>query len=417
MLGQMMLDAGYVIKVLNVKDFSKSMHYNPLAYIEDETDILKFAEVLLRNTRGKDNDTGDPFWDDAERLIIIANTALVFEVCKARGDMSEFTLPRVLELVALAEEREGDPKFKSYLDRIFDAWRQDCEALGITSFAISQYDAYKTGTKKTLQSVLISHHARLAPFKIPAVRALMEYDELELDKIGDRRTLLALAIPERNHTFEFLTSMLFDQMFSVLADVADRKPNKRHELPVQFLMDEFFNIGKIPDFPSVITTIRSRNMSCIMFLQSLGSLEARYKDEAAVIIDACASFVYMGGVRSAKSAKEISDFLGETTVRIDNLTEAKGQGHSSINHQIASRALYTPSEISALPHGRCIVMLAGMQPLESWRYDTAKHPAFGRSGYADDSQRFSYSAVLRPRCLAGAQTARMMDLEGGEDGG
>ncbi len=356
----------YRVRVFNSIDFSKSMHYNPLAYIKTESDVLKFVTALIANTKG-DGKEGDEFWTKAETLLYCALVAyIVFE-----GPEEERNMNTLVEMINSMEVREDDETFKNAVDYMFDG----LERRSPQHFAVRQYKKYKLASGKTAKSILISCGARLAPFDIQELRDLMAYDELALDTIGDRKTALFLIMSDTDTTFNFVLAMLQSQLLNLLCDKADDFYGGRLPVHVRLLLDEFANIGQIPNFDKLIATIRSREISAAIVLQSLSQLKAIYKDAAEIISDNCDSTVFLSG--RGKNAKEIAEALGKETIDTYNTGESRGREKSySLNYQKLGKELMSQDEIAVMDGGKCILQLRGVRPFFSDKYDITKHPFY-----------------------------------------
>ena len=394
----------YKIKVFNTVDFKKSMHYNPFAYIREETreqDILKFVDVLIKNTTGDGEQKGEDFWVKAERLLYTAYIAMIF--CFSPEEEQNFET--LIEMIGDSEVREDDETFKNALDLQFEAvekWLDnditDNDSLlnemfeglkdtppddaqrKIGIFAVKQYKSYKLAAGKTAKSILISCAARLGIFAIDSILEITRYDEMELDKLGDELTALFVIVPDTDDTFNFLVSIMYTQMFNLLCTKADNNPDGSGRLPihVRCLLDEFANIGLIPKFDKLIATIRSREISASIILQSQSQLKALYKDNADTIVGNCDTTLFLGG-KEKSTLKEISEMLGKETIDDFDTSESRGQSQStSVNHKKLGRELMTPGELSVMDGGKCILMLRGVRPFKSKKYDITKHHNYRR---------------------------------------
>lgn len=378
--GTMFKNAGYDIKTLNTINFSKSMHYNPLAYIKSEKDILKLVNVIIVNTKGEGDKSGEDFWVKAERLLYQAIIGYLYY----EAPLYERTIPMVLEMIGLCEVREDDEEFQNPIDIMFE----ELEERNPESFAVKQYRYYKLAAGKTAKSILISCAARLAPFDIKEVKEILSYDELQLDEIGDRKTAFYVIMSDTDNTFSFLIAMMFYQMFNLLCDKADDVCGGRLPFHVRCMLDEFANIGKIPNFEKLISTIRSREISASIILQSQSQLQAIYKDDAETIIDCCDSLVFLGG-KSTKTNENMSKMIGKTTIDNMNVNESKGQtGSYSMNYQILGRDLIDASEVGRLKRTECLVMITGEKPFKSKKYDIKIHPRYKELSDHDKANSF-----------------------------
>ena len=365
--GKLLLRRGYEIRILNTINFKKSMHYNPFAYLHSEKDILKLVTTLIANTKGGSEKNGGDFWTQAEALLYSALIAYIHY----EAPMEEQNFSTLLALVNAMETREDDEDFQNPVDLMFEALEKekpDC-------FAVRQYKKYKLAAGKTAKSILISCGARLAPFDIQELRDLMAYDELSLDTIGDRKTALFLIMSDTDTTFNFVLAMLQSQLLNLLCDKADDFYGGRLPVHVRLLLDEFANIGQIPNFDKLIATIRSREISAAIVLQSLSQLKAIYKDAAEIIIDNCDSTVFLSG--RGKNAKEIAEALGKETIDTYNTGENRGREKSySLNYQKLGKELMSQDEIAVMDGGKCILQLRGVRPFFSDKYDITKHPHY-----------------------------------------
>ena len=383
--GSMFLKSGYELRALNTINFNKSMHYNPLAYIRREKDILKLVNVIIVNTKGEGDRSGEDFWVKAERLFYQALIGYLFYEAPA----NERNIPTLIDMIELCEVREDDEEFKSPIDIMFD----ELEEKDPKSFAVKQYKKFKLAAGKTAKSILISCAARLAPFDIKEVRELMSYDELQLDEIGDRKTAFYVIMSDTDNTFSFIISMMFYQMFNLLCDKADDEYGGRLPFHVRCMLDEFANIGKIPNFEKLISTIRSREISASIILQSQSQLQSIYKDDAETIIDCCDTLLFLGG-KSTKTNESISKMIGKTTIDNTNINETKGQnGSYSLNNQILGRDLIDASEVGRLKRSECLVMITGEKPFRSKKFDIKKHVRFNQLADFNNSKSFDITKM------------------------
>ncbi len=365
--GKLLLRKGYGIRILNTINFKKSMHYNPFAYLHSEKDILKLVTTLIANTKGGNEKNSGDFWTQAEALLYSALIAYIHY----EAPIEEQNFSTLLALVSAMETREDDEDFQNPVDLMFEALEKekpDC-------FAIRQYKKYKLAAGKTAKSILISCGARLAPFDIQELRELMAYDELALDTLGDRKTALFLIMSDTDTTFNFVLAMLQSQLLNLLCDKADDVYGGRLPVHVRLLIDEFANIGQIPNFDKLIATIRSREISAAIVLQSISQLKAIYKDAAEIISDNCDSTVFLSG--RGKNAKEIAEALGKETIDTYNTGENRGREKSySLNYQKLGKELMSQDEIAVMDGGKCILQLRGVRPFFSDKYDITKHPFY-----------------------------------------
>ena len=387
----MLQRGGYKIKVLNTINFSKSMHYNPFVYIRSEKDVLKLVNTLIANTKGEGDKSAEDFWVKAERLLYCALVGYIWYEAPAE-EMNFITL---LELINASEAREDDEEYQSPVDLLF----AELEEREPEHFAVKQYKKYKLAAGKTAKSILISCGARLAPFDIKELRDLMAYDELELDTLGDRKTALFLIMSDTDNTFNFVIAMLQSQLFNLLCDKADDEYGGRLPVHVRCLLDEFANIGQIPQFEKLIATIRSREISASIILQSQSQLKAIYKDAAEIILDNADSTLFLGG--RGKNAKEISDNLGRETIDSFNTSENRGREVShGLNYQKLGKELMTQDEIAVMDGGKCILQLRGVRPFFSDKYDITKHPNYKYLSDANKKNAFDIERYMKRQPVA-----------------
>ena len=357
----------YRIKVLNTINFKKSMHYNPFAYIHSEKDILKLVTTLIANTKGEGK-AGDDFWVKAETLLYCALIGYIHY----EAPVEEQNFSTLIEFINAMEVREDDEEFKNPVDLMFDA----LEAEKPNHFAVRQYKKYKLAAGKTAKSILISCGARLAPFDIAELRELMSYDELELDTLGDRKTALFVIISDTDDTFNFVVAIMYSQMFNLLCDKADDVYNGRLPVHVRCLLDEFANIGQIPKFDKLIATIRSREISASIILQSQSQLKTIYKDAADTIVGNCDCTLFLGG-KEKSTLKELSQVLGKETIDLYNTSETRSNSNSyGLNYQKTGKQLMSEDEIAVMDGAKCILQLRGVRPFLSDKYDITKHPKY-----------------------------------------
>ena len=383
--GKLLQRGGYRIKVLNTINFKKSMKYNPFAYLRSEKDILKLVNTLIANTKGDGEKAGEDFWVKSERLFYCALIGYIWY--EAPEEEKNFTT--LLEMINASEAREDDPEFQSPVDLMFERLEQKDP----DHFAVRQYKKFLLSAGKTRSSILISCGARLAPFDIREVRELMEDDEMELDTIGDEKTVLFLIMSDTDTTFNFILAMLQSQLINLLCDRADDKYGGRLPVHVRLILDEFANIGQIPNFDKLIATIRSREISASIILQSQSQLKAIYKDAAEIISDNCDSVLFLSG--RGKNAKEISDALGKETIDSFNTSENRGsQTSHGLNYQKLGKALMSEDEIAIMDGGRCILQLRGVRPFFSEKFDITKHPHYKYLADADKKNTFEVDRFL-----------------------
>lgn len=379
----------YEIRVLNIVNFKKSMHYNPLAYIHSQKDILRVVNVLMKNTKGDDQKSGgDPFWDKAEALLYTALIAYLYY----EAPLIDRHIPMVSTMLDMCAASETDENMKSTIDYLFENLEK---RKGSNHFAVKQYKKFKKAAGKTMKSILISCAARLAPFDIDEVRECMMDDELELDMIGDRKTALFVIISDTDTTFSFIAAMMFYQMFNLLCTHADDECGGKLPIPIRCLLDEFANIGRIPDFEHLISTIRSRQISASIVLQSKTQITNVYKDDAETIIDCCDSYVFLGG-KSTKTTEELSKMLGKETIDNRNFNETRGQqGSVSVQNQQLGRDLLDPAEIGKIDRTDCIVQISGLPPFRSKKYDLKNHPEFSKTAIANAKNWYDIEAEIK----------------------
>ncbi|MBF2599139.1 VirD4-like conjugal transfer protein, CD1115 family [Listeria seeligeri] len=384
--GSLLEKANYEIKVLNTINFKKSMHYNPFAYIRSEKDILKLVNTIIANTKGEGEKASEDFWVKAERLYY---NALIGYIWYEAPD-HEKNFITLLELINASEAREDDEEFKNAVDLLFD----ELEAKEPKHFAVKQYKKYKLAAGKTAKSILISCGARLAPFDIEELRELMSYDELELDKLGDRKSALFVIISDTDDTFNFVVSIMYTQMFNLLCDKADDVYNGRLPVHVRCLLDEFANIGQIPKFEKLIATIRSREISASIILQSQSQLKAIYKDNADTIVGNCDTTLFLGG-KEKSTLKEMTEILGKETIDSYNtsITYAQQKSHG-LNYQKLGKELMSQDEIAVMDGGKCILQIRGARPFLSNKFDIMKHKYYKYLSDFNDKNTFDIEKYL-----------------------
>ena len=365
---------GYKIKVFNSVDFRKSMHYNPMAYIKTESDVLKFVNALITNTKGQGKE-GDEFWTKAETLLYCAVVAdIVFE-----GPEEERNMNTLVEMINSMEVREDDESFKNAVDYMFDGLakrKPQC-------FAVRQYAKYRLSSGKTAKSILISCGARLAPFDIAELREIMSYDELELDKLGDEKTALFFCISDTDSTYNFIVALAFSQMFNLLCEKADNVYGGRLPHHVRVLWDEAANTGQVPQLEKMVAVIRSREISLCLFYQAMSQCKALYKDNSETILGNMDSVIFLGG-REHSTIKEISEVLGKETISMYTESRTRGQSESyGQNLQRLGKELMTMDELTTMDGSKCILQLRGLRPFLSPKYDLKKHPNYKYTAEAD----------------------------------
>ena len=388
-VGRLLKWGGYEIKSLNTINFKKSMHYNPFAYIRTEKDILKLVNTLIANTKGEGEKSGEDFWVKAERLFYCAIIGYIWY----EAPEEEKNFITLLEMINASEAKEDDENYISPVDLLF----LELEETDPDHFAVKQYKKYKLAAGKTAKSILISCGARLAPFDIKELRELMEYDELELDTLGDRRTALFVIISDTDDTFNFVVAMMYSQLFNLLCDKADDKYGGRLPVHVRCLLDEFANIGKIPNFEKLIATIRSREISACIVLQAQSQLKALYKDSADTIIGNCDCTLFLGG-REKSTLKEIAAELGKETIDLYTTSETRSNQNSyGLNYNKTGKELMSQDELAVMDGGKCILQLRGVRPFISDKYDITKHPNYKYTADSNDKYAYHIEKYLKRR--------------------
>jgi type IV secretion system protein VirD4 len=388
-VGKMLVNGGYRIKVLNTINFAKSMHYNPFQYIRNERDILKLVNTIIANTKGEGDKSGEDFWVKAERLYYCALIGYIWY--EAPDEEKNFTT--LLEFINASEAREDDEEFKNAVDLLFE----ELEAEEPNHFAVRQYKKYKLAAGKTAKSILISCGARLAPFDIAELRELMSYDEMELDMLGDQKTAMFVIISDTDDTFNFVVAIMYTQLFNLLCDKADDEHGGRLPYHVRLLLDEFANIGQIPKFDKLIATIRSREISASIILQSQSQLKSIYKDAAETIIGNCDTTLFLGGKESS-TLKEISETLGKETIDLFNTSDTRGQSRSyGLNYQKTGKELMTKDELAVMDGGKCILQLRGVRPFYSKKFDITAHKRYKELSDSNKKNAFDVDQYLRCR--------------------
>lgn len=386
--GEALLKHGYKLKFFNTINFSKSMRYNPMAYIHSEKDVLKLVTALMTNTKGE-GQGGDPFWDKAERLLLVSLIAYLHY----EAPVEEQNFATLLEMLNTMQVSEDDETYQNPVDLLFE----DLGKKKPKSFAVRQYKLYKLAAGKTAKSILISCGARLAPFDIQEVRDATMYDELELDKLGDRKTALFLIMSDTDSTFNFLISMIYTQLFNLLCDKADDVYGGKLPVHVRCLIDECANIGQIPQLEKLVATIRSREISACLVLQAQSQLKAIYKDNADTIIGNMDSSIFLGG-KEPTTLKELAAVLGKETIDTYNTGESRGRETShSLNYQKLGKELMSQDELAVMDGGKCILQLRGVRPFLSDKYDITQHPNYKYTADADPKNAFSIEDFLRAR--------------------
>ena len=385
--GKMLKKGGYKIKVLNTINFAKSMHYNPFAYLRSEKDILKLANTIIVNTKGEGQQSGEDFWVKAEKLYYTALIAYIWY--EAPEEEQNFAM--LIDMIDASEAREDDENFKNAVDLLFDELAEKDP----NHFAVRQYAKYKLAAGKTAKSILISCGARLAPFDIKELRDLMEYDDLELDTLGEQKTALFVIISDTDATFNFVVSIMYSQLFNLLCDKADDVYNGRLPVHVRMLLDEFANIGQIPQFEKLIATIRSREISASIILQSKSQLKAIYKDNSDTIEGNCDTTLFLGG-KEKTTLKELEDILGKETIDLYNTSDTRGTSQSyGLNYQKTGKALMSQDEIAVMDGGKCIMQLRGVRPFFSDKFDITKHGRYRELSDYDQKNTFDIEDYVK----------------------
>ena len=385
--GKMLLKNRYKVKVLNTINFKKSMHYNPFAYIRSEKDILKLVNTIILNTKGEGQQSGEDFWVKAEKLYYTALIGYIWYECVEE----EQNFTTLLDMINASEAREDDEEFKNPVDLMFD----ELEEREPDHFAVKQYKKYKLAAVKTAKSILISCGARLAPFDIKELRDLTSYDELELDMLGDEKTALFVIISDTDDTFNFIVSIMYTQLFNLLCDRADDVYNGRLPIHVRCLLDEFANIGQIPKFEKLIATIRSREISASIILQSKSQLKAIYKDNADTIEGNCDTTLFLGG-KEKTTLKELAEVLGKETIDLYNTSDTRGTSQSyGLNYQKTGKELMSQDEIAVMDGGKCIMQLRGVRPFFSNKFDITKHKQYHLLSDYDEKNAFDIEKYVK----------------------
>jgi type IV secretion system protein VirD4 len=379
----------YQIKVLNTINFAKSMHYNPFAYIRSEKDILKLVNTIIVNTKGEGQQSGEDFWVKAEKLYYTALIAYIWY--EAPEDEQNFSM--LIDMVDASEAREDEEDFKNAVDLLFDELAEKEP----NHFAVRQYLKYKLAAGKTAKSILISCGARLAPFDIKELRELTSHDELELDTLGEKKTALFVIISDTDSTFNFLVSIMYTQLFNLLCDKADDVYNGRLPIHVRCLLDEFANIGQIPNFEKLIATIRSREISASIILQSKSQLKAIYKDNADTIDGNCDTTLFLGG-KEKTTLKEMAEILGKETIDLYNTSDTRGTSQSyGVSYQKTGKQLMSEDEIAVMDGGKCIMQLRGVRPFFSDKFDITKHKQYKYLSDYDKKNEFDIEKYMKNR--------------------
>ena len=383
--GNALLKNGYKLKILNTINFSKSMHYNPFAYVHSEKDILKLVTTLMTNTKGEGSG-GDPFWEKSERLLLTALIAYLHY----EAPVEEQNFATLLEMLNTMQVLEDDEEYQNPVDLLFEELAKKKP----DSFAGRQYKLYKLAAGKTAKSILISCGARLAPFDIQELRDLTMYDELQLDTLGDKKTALFLIMSDTDSTFNFLISMVYTQLFNLLCDKADDVYGGKLPVHVRCLIDECANIGQIPNLEKLVATIRSREISACLVLQARSQLKAIYKDNADTIVGNMDSQIFLGGSEPT-TLKDLSEMLGKETIDAFNTSDTRGNSPSyGTNYQKLGHELMSRDELAVLDGGKCILQLRGVRPFLSDKYDLTQHPNYKLTSDYDPKNTFDIEKYL-----------------------
>ena len=409
-VGAFLQRRGYQVKVFNSIDFSKSMHYNPLSYIHNEADILKFVDTLIANTKGEGKE-GDPFWTKAETLLYCALIAyIIFE-----APAEDRNINTLVDMISGMDVKEDDESYMNAVDYMFkglEKRKPDC-------FAVKQYKKYKLASGKTAKSILISCGSRLAPFDIPQLREIMSYDELELDRIGDRKTAVFFTISDTTPTYNFIVALAFSQMFNLLCERADNVHGGRLPHHVRVLWDEAANTGPVPSLEKLVAVIRSREISLTLFYQQMAQCKAIYDKHAETILGNMDSVIFLGG-RESSTIKEISEnWLGKATISMQTEGRSRGQSESyNQNTQRLGRELMTPSELATMPGDKCILQLRGLPPFFSSKYDLKQHPNYKYTAEADKKKNaFDLDKLINRRRRPGlSEACEVYEVDASEAG-
>ena len=398
----------YRIKVLNTINFKKSMHYNPFRYIRSEKDILKLVNTIIANTKGEGEKSAEDFWVKSERLLYCALIGYIYY----EAPEEEQNFSTLLEFINASETREDDEEFKNAVDELFEELEQEKPE----HFAVRQYKKFKLAAGKTSKSILISCGARLAPFDIAELRELTSYDEMELDMLGDQRTAMFVIISDTDDTFNFIVAIMYTQLFNLLCDRADDVHGGRLPYHVRLLLDEFANIGQIPKFDKLIATIRSREISASIILQSQSQLKTIYKDASETILGNCDSMLFLGGKEST-TLKEISETLGKETIDLYNTSDTRGQSRSyGLNFQKTGKELMSRDELAVMDGDKCILQLRGVRPFLSNKFDITSHKRYKELSDYDKKNTFDVEGYLEHRLVLRAdEEFDLIEVETGEE--
>ena len=395
----------YRIKVLNTINFKKSMHYNPFRYIRSEKDILKLVNTIIANTKGEGEKAAEDFWVKSERLLYCALIGYIYY----EAPEEEQNFSTLLEFINASETREDDEEFKNAVDELFEELEQEKPE----HFAVRQYKKFKLAAGKTSKSILISCGARLAPFDVAELRELTSYDEMELDMLGDQRTAMFVIISDTDDTFNFIVAVMYSQLFNLLCDRADDVHGGRLPYHVRLLLDEFANIGQIPKFDKLIATIRSREISASIILQSQSQLKTIYKDASETILGNCDSMLFLGGKENT-TLKEISETLGRETIDLYNTSDTRGQSRSyGINFQKVGKELMSRDELAVMDGDKCILQLRGVRPFLSNKFDITSHKRYKELSDYDRKNTFDVEGYLEHRLkLRVDEEFELIEVEG-----
>ena len=397
----------YKIKVLNTINFKKSMHYNPFMYIRSEKDILKLVNTIIANTKGEGEKSSEDFWIKAARLLYCALIGYIYY----EAPEEEQNFSTLLEFINASEAREDDEEFKNAVDELFE----ELEREKPEHFAVRQYKKYKLAAGKTAKSILISCGARLAPFDIAELRELTSYDEMELDMMGDQRTAMFVIISDTDDTFNFIVAIMYTQLFNLLCDRADDVHGGRLPYHVRLLLDEFANIGQIPKFDKLIATIRSREISASIILQSQSQLKTIYKDAAETILGNCDTMLFLGG-KEGSTLKEISETLGKETIDLYNTSDTRGQSRSyGLNYQKTGKELMSRDELAVMDGNKCILQLRGVRPFFSDKFDITKHKQYRELADFDKRNTYDVEKDLKHELVMTVNDEFEMWEDDGED--
>ena len=387
--GGLLEKKGYEVRVFDLINPDTSFCYNPFEYVHDDKDVLRLISNLIQNTTPKGSQSSDPFWEKSETALLQA--LMLYLLHEAPPEEQNFAM--IMEMLGSAQVKEEDEDYESPLDILFDR----LEMRDPDSIAVKQYHIYKQAAGKTAKSILISCGARLAPFDIAELRGIMSYDEMELDKIGDRKTALFLIMSDTDTTFNFVIAMLQSQLFNLLCDKADDVYGGRLPVHVRVIADEFANIGQIPQFDKLIATIRSREISASIILQSQSQLKAMYKDSADTILGNCDTTLFLGG-KEKTTLKEMSELLGKETIDLYNTSETRSNQKSfGLNYQKTGKQLMTEDEIAVMDGGKCILQIRGARPFFSDKYDITKHKNYRFLADENEKNRYKVEKELNPQ--------------------